>query len=123
AAEAVDTGRTSVRKPNATCNRKLLVIINDFSRQTRKRKCSPSPAHRVHRHLHGIHQVRQLLPTPVALARSFFAATINETEILFCCTRRIQHAVQRRKAPPNSHRYFTARPLKSDEASSGNFAP
>src|SRR5215217_6837547 len=40
AAQTIDEGKTNTKNPNATCNRKLLGIINDFSRQTRKRKCS-----------------------------------------------------------------------------------
>ena len=55
AAEATDAGKNNAKNPKATRNRKLLGIINDFSRQTRKLNCSPIPAHRVRRLLHGIH--------------------------------------------------------------------
>jgi hypothetical protein len=67
AAETIDAGKNSTKKPNATRNRKLLAIINDFSRQKRKRKYSPNsgtprvpaaPRHPPH---------RQVLPATIVL--------------------------------------------------------
>ena len=96
AAETIDAGKTNTKNPNATRNRKLLVNMSDFSRQTRKRNSSPNPVHRVHRRLHGIHN-RQLLPTPLFWQWLLFAATIQETEFSFRLASRNQHAAQRRK--------------------------
>ena len=64
AAETIDAGKTSIKNPNATCNRKLLDIINDFSRQTRKRKCSQFRHTTCTGCSTAFHHYRQLLPTP-----------------------------------------------------------
>jgi hypothetical protein len=57
AAETLDAGNTIANKINATCNRKLLFIIKDFSRQMRNENVPPIPAQRMRRLLHGTPRV------------------------------------------------------------------